>query len=94
MVGLLAGVCLSANAPTEGKEIAMSKCSKDTSNSSCNGKSDCNSPKDKKSSCNGKSGCDGSTSSSDCGSSSDQAEVESAMKAKRKAAAQKIVQAE
>ncbi len=33
MVGLLAGLCLSAKAPFVGKEIAMSKCSKDKNSS-------------------------------------------------------------
>lgn len=107
-LGLLAGICLSANGVVGEKEIAMLKCSKDNAaKSSCNGQSNCNSqseedasesqsqPEDDKSSCNGQSGCNGSTSHSDSlQESSEEANSSLLMQAKRNAAAEKLIPAE
>ena len=94
ILGLLASSCLFANAPSSSKEIAMSKCSKDTpAKSSCSDQSDSSSTD--KSSCNNKSGCDGNTGCSDCDKdSSEEAEASLLMKAKRKAVSQKVIEAD
>ncbi|HEX2583306.1 MAG TPA: hypothetical protein VHL30_04235 [Chlamydiales bacterium] len=105
-LGLLAGICLSANSNIDGKEIAMLKCSKDNSaKSSCNGQSSCKSqseeepsetqsqPEADQSSCSGQSGCNGSTSHSDSAQeSSTEANSSLLMQAKRKAAAEKLAE--
>jgi hypothetical protein len=111
LVGLAAGFCLSAQEVSfDGKEIAMSKCSKDDGSmpakkSSCNGKSGCNGPNGcnggnskggcngGKGGCNGPNGCSGSCSSTSQNASEDQSDAKT-LEAKRKEAAQKVVQGE
>lgn len=89
MIGLAAGFCMSAEAaPTIRSNIAMSKCSKDTSDKGNNS--------DDQSSCSGKSGC-GSCSSSSLytpsnQSKADESTAKSEVKSGRKSAAQKVLE--
>lgn len=96
LIGVTAGFCLSAKeapASTSGKEIAMVKCSKDSGQMRNNGNgngnggscgSGCSSPVEEEPEDNScKSGC------KDQG---DQSDASSAMKNKRRSAAQKVVQ--
>jgi hypothetical protein len=79
MLGLMAGFCLSAAAAPkeENKEMAMSKCSKETAPDA---------DKDGGGGCSGPKGC-GSMS----GSKEDQSDAQSNMSNKRKSAAHKVV---
>jgi hypothetical protein len=95
MLGLLAGACVSAYQPMSGKEIAMSKCSRDPTAPTSDGtKSDpnkSNDPIDDDSSCNSQSGCDGNTGCSECESDTlEEASASEVMKTKRIHAAGKI----
>ena len=103
LLSLLGCFSLSAQEIPSGKEIAMSKCSKDTSatntntdsDASCGDKSDdskdssCPMKSDKKS--NGKSSCgDGDTSYSEYDSDAPDVEASSLLKLKRKTPAEQI----
>ena len=98
MIGLVAGISMSADANESGKEIAMSKCSKTTKTddqkgcnskgTGCNGKnSGCNA---KGSGCNGASGC---TSEEDCdGSAESKSSSNDSIQQNRKSAARKVLE--
>ena len=80
MVGLLAGLCLSAQQADAKNEVAMTKCSKEKSPETqpakkCNEKSDCNS-------CNSSNGCNGN----------EESDATDAVQSKRKSAARKVVE--
>ncbi|MES2274109.1 MAG: hypothetical protein V4487_07945 [Chlamydiota bacterium] len=80
MIGLTAGLCVSATTsiPDGNGQVAMSKCSKDTLPPEAD--------KDNGSGCSGSEGCGSQSSSNE-----DQSDA-SMMPAKRKSAAQKVVQ--
>ena len=91
MIGLAAGFCCSADAsPSKNnREIAMTKCTKDTSrqDGSCGGDSSCSS----KSNCNSNSS---STYNPNSGLQSDESTATTEVKHKRKSAAQKVIEGE
>lgn len=89
MIGLVAGFCMSIEAaPTISREIAMSKCTKDTSDKGKNS--------DDQSSCSSKSGCNSCNSSSSYNpgsqSKSDESTAKAEVKSRRKSAAQKVLE--
>jgi len=96
MMGLLAGANLSASEIPTGKEVAMSRCTREMAPKNppkpqTNTDSEVDDTDGDYSSCNAQTGCDGNTGCSECeGNDSEEASASAVMKAKRLSVSEKL----